>query len=407
MLHRPSPATDIATSGRFTTQFSAGTVNEAVMTYTRNKSDTNGVGIPTAESVGMTAVDPLFAHPPEITVLGPMGSFRLFGSDPNDNHFETHTTSWADNLSLVRGKQRLRMGGFFLTQYNGRADTGGARGKITFQTFEDFLLGMSAIENASPTGRSNILSVQANEGVGPNGEVEYRYRRYYGAAFVQDDVKFSPRFTANLGLRWEYIGPSFDETGTIGNISLARMRQAAVPPLVGTLIGNTVAANYDPQLVNPYTGKPFGPAARRRLPFDRQRVSTTTARRSTSSRRESVSPGSRSGTGGRLVVGSAYGWFFQNPTFSANASSAPLFTAVPFAQGFTNADSSNNLSTFAKPFPTTTLGYVPRTPTSQLSDRVAGPEYKIPRLQQWEPHREDRAHSSPDARPRLCRLVWR
>ena len=32
-------------------------------------------------------------------------------------------------------------GGFFLTQYNGRADTGGARGKITFQTFADFLLG--------------------------------------------------------------------------------------------------------------------------------------------------------------------------------------------------------------------------------------------------------------------------
>ena len=89
------------------------------------------------------------------------------------------------------------------------------------------------------------------------------------------------------------------------------------------------------------------------------------------------------GSSGRLVVGGAYGWFYQNPPYSGNASTAPLFTSVPFAQGFTNADSSNNLSTFAKPFPTTTLGYVPRTLTSQLSDRVAGPEYKIPRLQQW------------------------
>ena len=62
---------------------------------------------------------------------------------------------------------------------------------------------------------------------------------------------------------------------------------------------------------------------------------------------------------------------------------APLFTSAPFAQGFTNADSSNNLATFEKPFPTTTLGYVPRTLTSQLSDRAAGPEYRIPRLQQW------------------------
>ena len=63
----------------------------------------------------------------------------------------------------------------------------------------------------------------------------------------------------------------------------------------------------------------------------------------------------------RVVMGGAYGWFYQNPPFSGNASSAPLFTSVPFAQGFTNADSSNNLSTFAKPLPTTTLGYVPRT----------------------------------------------
>ena len=49
------------------------------------------------------------------------------------------------------------------------------------------------------------------------------------------------------------------------------------------------------------------------------------------------------------MVGGAYGWFFQNPPYGGNASSAPPFTSVPFAQGFTNADSSNNLSTFATP----------------------------------------------------------
>lgn len=222
-------ASDVATSMRLTTQMSANLTNEAVMTFTRNRTDTHGVGTPSAAEVGMTAVDPLLPQPPEITVLGPMGSFRLFGSNPNDNHFETRTLSWGNNVSWVHGRQRLRAGGFFLNQYNGRADTGGARGKITFQTFEDFLVGLSAADNLSPTGRSNVQSVQANEGVGPNGEVEYRYRRYYGAAFVQDDIKVSPTFTANLGLRWEYIGPSFDEAGTIGNVSLAVLRAMPVP----------------------------------------------------------------------------------------------------------------------------------------------------------------------------------
>ena len=375
-------ASDVATSLRLTTQVSANTVNEAAMTFTRNRTDTNGVGTPSAAQVGMRAVDPLFPQPPEITVLGPMGSFRLFGSDPNDNHFETRTWSWGNNVSWVRGKQRLRGGGFFLNQYNGRDDTGGARGRMTFQTFEDFLVGLSAAQNLSSTGRSNVQTVQASEGVGPNGEVSYRYSRSYGAAFVQDDIKVSGRFTLNLGLRWEYLEPSLDEAGTIGNASLALLRQTAVPPVGGTLVGNTVAANYDPALINPYTGQAFG------APPAGVEVRGSESFYENAAPRDTFAPRAGFawqpwGAGGRLVVGGAYGWFYQNPPFSGNASSAPLFTSVPFAQGFTNADSSNNLSTFAQPFPATTLGYVPRTPTSQLSDRVAGPEFRIPRLQQW------------------------
>jgi hypothetical protein len=86
---------------------------------------------------------------------------------------------------------------------------------------------------------------------------------------------------------------------------------------------------------------------------------------------------------GHVAVRGGYGWFYQPPTYSANAAGAPLFTAPPFAQGFTNADSSNNLSSLEAPFPVTTLGFVPRTPTSQLSDRVAGPDYTVPRMYQW------------------------
>ncbi len=352
------------------------------MSFTHSAGYYIGVDTPLAAPFGITPVDPLLAQPPEITVLGPLGSFRLFGSAANDHTDITGTYSWSDNLSWIHGKQTIRGGVFVLRQDNGRLDTGSARGRITFQTFGDFLLGLSAADNQSPSGRSNIQSVQANEGVGPNGEVQYNYRSYYGAAYVQDDWKIKPTVTLNLGLRWEYAGPSMDTAGTIGNMWPSLLAQVPIPPASGTLIGNTLAANYNPGLVNPYTGQPFGPPP------------TGVLVRSTSSFYQNDTPlatlAPRAafawqplGTQGRISVRGGYGWFYASPTFSGNAAGAPMFTAPPFAQGFTNTDASNNLSSLEKPFPTTTLGYVLRTPTSQLSDRIAGPVYRIPRLQQW------------------------
>ena len=82
----------------------------------------------------------MIAQPPEVTVLGPLGSFRVFGSAANDHTDITGTYSWSDNLSWIHGKQTIRGGVSLLRQENGRQETGNARGKITFQTFNDFLL---------------------------------------------------------------------------------------------------------------------------------------------------------------------------------------------------------------------------------------------------------------------------
>lgn len=354
-------------------------VNEARVSLTRSLQAAVAVNMPSAASVGMTAADQFFAAPPEINIAGPLGSFRLFGTPGNDFATANKYYSLSDTLSWVHGKQTLRFGAFFLVQDNWRNDDGIARGRLYFQTFEDFLIGQNAAGNLSPFGRSNIQTIQASEGDGPNGELEYNYRSYYGAPFIQDDFKVSSRLTLNLGLRWEYVGPALDSTGSIGNISPALLTQ--IPPASGTYAGNTVAANYDPNLINPYTGQPFGA-----LPAGVS-VRSTKSFYQNSTPLDTFAP--RFGFAwqpfhtDRIAVRGGYGWFYQTPTYSANASGTPLFTSAPFAQGFSNSDSGNNLSTFATPFPTTTLGFVPRTPTSQLSDRVAGPEYLIPRLQQW------------------------
>ena len=375
-------ARDIVASVNLTSVIGKGVVNEARVAFTRSSQSAWGVDTPSATSLGMTPADPLFNQPPEMNIVGPLGSFRLFGNLGNDFSSLIKYYSGADNLSWVRGKQTMRVGVFFVSQDNGREDYGAARGKLTFQTFSDFLLGLSAADNLSPNGRSNVQAVQASEGIGPSGEPQYRYRSYYGSGYVQDDFKVSARLTVNMGLRWEYIAPAEDTTGAIGNAWPSLLAQMPIPPASGTYIGTTVAANYNPATINPYTGQPFGP------PPTGVFVRSTNGFYQNSAPLDTFAP--RFGFAwqppvarGRLSARGGYGWFYQTPTYSATAVGVPLFTSPPFAQGFTNADSSNNLSTFQTPYPATTLGFVPRTPTSQLSDRIAGPNYQIPRLQQW------------------------
>ena len=372
-------AHDDVASLSLTSALTRNVASEARMSFTRSTQAAHGVDTPSASSLGMTPADRFFDEFPETTVLGPLGSFRLFGNFGNDFANENKYYSWTDNLSWVHGRHKTRAGAFFMTQYNWRDDLGSSRGKLFFQTFSDFLLGLSAADNLSPFGRSNIQSIQANEGVGPKGELQYHYRSYYGAGFIQDDVKLSSRLTVNLGLRWEYVGPALDTTGAIGNAWPSLLQQMPIPPAAGTLIGNTVAANYNPNLIDPYTGQPLGAAPAGVL------IRSTNSFYRNSAPLDTFAP--RVGFAwqplGHVAVRGGYGWFYQPPTYSANAAGAPLFTAAPFAQGFTNADSSNNLSSLQAPFPVTTLGFVPRTPTSQLSDRVAGPEYIVPRMYQW------------------------
>jgi hypothetical protein len=375
-------AHDYVASLGLTSSLPNASVNEARMSFTRSIQTAHGDGTPAATSLGMTPADPLFDQPPETNVLGPLGSFRVFGNFGNDFATENRYYSWSDNFSWVHGRHKLRAGGFFLTQSNWRDDTGRARGNMLFQTFSDFLLGLSAAENLSPAGRSNIQSIQASEGVGPRGQVQSRYASYSGAAFLQDDLKVSARLNLNLGMRWERIAPSQDPGGLIGNVWPDLIRAVPIPPASGTLAGNTVASNYNPNLINPYTGRPFGPPPAGVVVRSNKSFYQNGAPLASFAPRVGLA-WHPFGAKGRISVRGGFGVFYQAPTYSANAPGTPLFTAPPFAQGFTNADASNNLSALQQPFPSTTLGFVPRTPTSQLSDRIAGPEYRIPRLDQW------------------------
>src|SRR5437016_5009458 len=144
---------DYITSVKLTSVLTSNVANEARITCTLANIDETGPGVPSAASIGMTPATPLFPEPPDFTIRGSLGGFRV-GNIHNDYRGSTRTYSGEDTLSWVHGKHTIRTGVFVFRQ-DLQSFSSQSRGRITFQNFTDFLLGMSAAQNGSPQGFSN------------------------------------------------------------------------------------------------------------------------------------------------------------------------------------------------------------------------------------------------------------
>src|SRR5438309_8511400 len=307
---------DYITTVKLTSVLTSNVANEARITFTLANTDETGPGVPSAASIGMTPATPLFPEPPDFAIRGSLGGFRV-GNIHNDYRSSTKTYSGGDTLSEVHGKHTMRTGVFVFRQ-DLQSFSSQSRGRITFQNFTDFLLGMSAAQNGSTQGFSNIQSIEANVGLGPRGEVVRSYRIDHGSTFVQGDTKITSRLTVNLGLRWEYLPPSWGPNGDLGNAWPSLLQLAPMPPASGTYIGTTVPANYNPNQINPYTGRPFGPPPAGVFLRPNESFYSNGAPLDNFAPRFGLAwqPGSKQV---RIAVRGGYGWFYQLPSDGGNA----------------------------------------------------------------------------------------
>jgi hypothetical protein len=339
-------------------------VNEARFSvfYLRASNSTNDQITPSA--IGLTPISPTFNVMPIITI---QGLFAFGGGSTDGSRAPQQSFEWSDQLSWTHGRHTVRTGVDVQRVKFDIDVTGIGRGGLTFNTFSDFLLGMSAAQNGSPTGLSNV---QSSTGTSlPDGGSFNRIRANQLSAFVQDDFKLTPQITLNLGLRWEYDGTGYDlktDNGG-GNASWALDQTVPVPPAAGTYVGFTVANNFTGTVPDGVVRRPLNLLTSGHAPFSDFAPRVGFA----------WQPG---GANSKFVVRGGFGYFYQ--VAQSNIYLLELNNNPPIAARFSRSGAVNGAATLANPYnPAVTRGFFPsflRTQTSALAQQGLDPNLLTP-----------------------------
>jgi hypothetical protein len=131
-------------------------------------------------------------------------------STNNDQASVSNTYHFADTIAWTRGKHTFR-GGFEYRRYQiNLFNNFASRGFLAYNTFLDLLKGSTTLPG-QPTVPGPL---QAFVGT---GITERGFRARDLAGYFQDDWKVTRRLTLNLGVRYDYLGPSVDVKDRLGN----------------------------------------------------------------------------------------------------------------------------------------------------------------------------------------------
>lgn len=135
---------------------------------------------------------------PRVEIEAIWGDRLRFGApraDTTPGDFSQTQMDFRDILTNVIGNHTLKIGGEYRKELNNSASPGGARPLYSFTRMWNFANGTPVFQsiNADATG-----TPQANDVAFNTSNI---------GLFVQDNWKFRPNLTLNLGLRWEYFAP--------------------------------------------------------------------------------------------------------------------------------------------------------------------------------------------------------
>jgi len=379
---------------KLTSIVSSSMVNEARISIQHNKGQvTNQVPF-TNSQVGVASILPSIGALDQFNVSGLFSigtTTSVGGSYKNSSGFEV-----ADTISWTHGKHTVRSGfEIELDQINAGLP-GNSVGVQDFQTFQDFLLGLPGCSSAqilagcsasnifpgtNGTTTSNITDTGIQASVAQPSGLRVDFLTRSGSAFVQDDIKFTPRFTLNLGMRWEYNGLVKSKYGFLTDVWPSLINTVPIPgtsAATGTLAGFVVPSNYNPAL-NP--APPVGGlfqsnhtvGSRNNVPLDDFAPRVGLAWQPTSS--------------DRFVVRGGFGYYYDRLTTAS--APAVFYIQQPLTTLLSKKGAANSAATEAQPYAVTPLQWQPRFvnfatgATSNLSSYMLAENYLTPLVYEW------------------------
>ncbi|PYS57801.1 MAG: hypothetical protein DMF74_25125, partial [Acidobacteria bacterium] len=309
-------------------------INEARAGYSFIRGDTSGQNPVRDSELGIKRANANAYPGLGVIRIGPTGTNALAignaGTNVDTQNVESSTTL-VDILSITSGRHSIRTGGQVIFYRDSLAANNNRRGTITFQNFNNFLLGL------------------ANNSVYGDGISSRILRATDYSLFFQDDWKFSGKLMLKLGLRYELDLPPFETRGAMSTFD---------PTL------------YKPRMEIDSTGNPIGPPiggfvqAGNVIPqYDLPEVPNVGKRILTSVDPNNFAP--RVGfaysplDSGRLVVRGGYGIFYSRPSaayIGISINAPPMYTirrsptgaTVPLADPFFSLPSQDQFPTFVK-----------------------------------------------------------
>ena len=160
------------------------------------------------------------------TILFSQNYTRLGDDIASDNYFTT--LAFLDNLTWIKGKHTLKMGFEVQAHRDNYRNYGGGGGTFNFNQLETAMPGVAG--SGSPIASWLLGAVDSGSSYFRDSLPGGRYK-YYGW-FIDDTFKVSPKFTLNLGLRYEIQTPTADPLGR-----LSYMDPSIANPGAGGLAG--------------------------------------------------------------------------------------------------------------------------------------------------------------------------